>query len=132
MLTSKGSKLIQAKVEHKTLTKAFDALKYQTISSRISNEYIRLKQNELKQRTLRFWAIRFNQVRDQKHALAPLVKRRHLCTLAESLRLWKREVFGARFVETLQVNLFIPRQVRAAIVLFKKWKRYSKMKSLVS
>lgn len=40
------------------MTKAFDALKYQTISNRISNEYISMKRHELKQRTLRLWANR--------------------------------------------------------------------------
>lgn len=55
ILSQKGAKLLRAKIDQKTTTKAFDALRYQTISNRITNEFIQFKQSELKQKTLRFW-----------------------------------------------------------------------------
>lgn len=48
VLTTKGARLIQEKVDQKIVTKAFDALKYQTISNRITKGYAQMKKTELK------------------------------------------------------------------------------------
>jgi hypothetical protein len=129
VVRSKGQTLLEAKLTRQTLTKAFDALKYRTISNRITNEYIKLRQEETKQRTLRYWAYKTSLAQERRKNLKPLVKRLHLNKLVECMDVWKREVFGAKFIETLHANLIVPGQVRNAIMAFVKWRRYTRLKS---
>ena len=122
----RGMKLCKVKTEKQLLIKALDAIRYYTVSQRVTRRYTEFRLHKVKQTMFQTWFQRFNDRHEQKQALRPILQILCVENKFSAFRTWKKNAFRQRFLEKLQSNMLFPKQVNTAVSCLKAWRKYAK------
>ena len=122
----RGMKLMKEKAEKQLAVKALDALRYFTVSQRVTRRYTEFRLNKVKQSMFQTWHRRFATRREQKQVLRPILQILCVENKFSAFRTWKKTAFRQKFLEKLQSNILVPDKVNTAVNCLRAWRHYAK------